>query len=587
MPKKIVKNLAWSATAVIILGAAAALVYYLMPHNLPTYNFVAAQVQDIKSEVAASGTVKAASDLQLSFERSGKVSTNLVNVGDSVKTGQVLATLDSADMQAQLAQAQAAVLSAQAQFQNAQAAYQVQIAKLQDLKNGASAADLNLSQAQVNSAAQAVADAQTNLTNVQAQTAISLANQYSHSLDLINAAYSNAFDAINTKLVGLFSNQHTATPGLTFTTTNAQSEVTVKNELVANESSLNDWSLELSALNQADRAGTDRALDDSLTRLNNLADFLRQVNTLLSETVTSVSLTPTVLAGYQTSVNAGLANVNASILALNGQKQTIASQIATNNSANSQAQSQLDQAKNSLTVAQKALALKKAGATADQIAAQAAAASQAEAGITAATAAIAQAQANVQNLSAQLAKSVITSPIDGIISQADAKIGEVASPSVPVISIISQAKYQIEVQVPESDIADIKIGQTASVALDAYGSSQNFIARVITIDPASTLINGVPSYKVTLEFTQNYPQIKAGLSANVRILTAENPQAVVIPSSSVLRRAGNKYVIVDNGAAAGSIREVTTGLVSLDGQTEISSGLSAGERVAAFGGPVN
>jgi HlyD family secretion protein len=170
-----------------------------------------------------------------------------------------------------------------------------------------------------------------------------------------------------------------------------------------------------------------------------------------------------------------------------------------------------------------------------------------------------------------------------LVSQNDAKVGEAISLNAPIISVISQAKYQIAVQIPESSIANVKLGQTAQVTLDAYGPSQTFVARVIAIDPASTLVNGLAGYKVTLEFLQNYPEVKTGLSANVQILTAENTNALVVPSSAIIKRGDISYVIIDNGTAAGSEREVNTGLSSLDGRTEITSGLQSGERVASFG----
>jgi HlyD family secretion protein len=543
-----------------ILAIAAIVVIYLAStRSHLSYTFVPATTGDIKSEVRASGAVQAASDVQLAFQRSGKVAQTLVKVGDTVKAGQTLATLDVADLQAQLAQAQAG--------------YDAQNAKLQDMKNGASGADLNLSQAQVSSATQAAQDAENNLNNVKAQAQISLNNQYSHSVDLINSAYSAAFDAVNAKLADLFTDQQTDNPKLTFNTTDGQMENTVKGNITVMESSLSAWNGTLTNLDPTDYPGTDQALTNSLTNLNNLADFLRQVNLLLSYSVTSPAFSQATLNLEKANVNAGLANVNAAILALNGQKQAIAATIATNKSLVTQAASQLDQANNAVIVAQKAQALKKAGATSDQIAAQAAA--------------VAQAQATVQNVQVQLNNSVVTAPLDGLISQNDAKSGEIISPNVPIISIISQAKYQIVVQISEANIANIKLGQKATVTTDAYGPDKTFEARVIIIEPASTLVNGVASYKVTLEFSQLYPEIKAGLSANVQILTGENQSALVVPASAVIKRGDQNYVIVDNGTATGAEREVTTGITSLNGEVEITSGLQAGERVVTFGSALN
>lgn len=574
--------------AVLVLAAIVFIFWKLnRQDNGLTYHFTAAKIGDIKNEVKGSGQVKASQSLDLSFQISGQVNQSLVAAGQTVKSGQVLATLDASGLSAQLSQVQAALASAQAQLESAKAAYHVQLANLQNMKNGASAASLNLSQARVNSAKQAVSDAQTGLDDVKVQNQVNLSNQYNQAVNLINNSYATAMAALNTQLTPLFNDQQTDHPSLTFNTTNNQLEVNVKSQLVSLESDLRIWNSSLDELKPTDTAAVTTYLDTSLSRLNNLAGFLREMATLLNYSLISVEPGPAVISDYKVSVNTALANVNTAILSLNNQKNAISAQITANQGLLSQASSKLNASQNAWDVAQKSYDLKKAGATSDQIAAQTAAVAQAKAGIDIAAAAVTAAQANVSNLKVQLAKTELTAPIDGVISVDNVKVGQTISPDLPVISLISQSKYQVDVQIPESAIAPVKIGQTASVSLDAYGANPSLVAKVISIDPASNLINGVNSYKVTLEFNQDYPQLKVGLSAEVRILTAEDHQALIVPTSAIINNGSQDYVIVDNGTPAGEKHLVQIGINSLDAQTEILSGLKAGDKVATFGTPLN
>jgi multidrug efflux pump subunit AcrA (membrane-fusion protein) len=155
--------------------------------------------------------------------------------------------------------------------------------------------------------------------------------------------------------------------------------------------------------------------------------------------------------------------------------------------------------------------------------------------------------------------------------------------SSPLIGLISDAKYQISGQLSEKDVARVKVGQSATVILDAYGSSREFAATVITIDPASTLVNGVPVYNVKLEFNAADEAIKAGLTANINILIADRQNVLLVPASALMKDGEKTYVIVDNGTATGEKREVTAGASGADATVEIVSGLSAGDKVAVFG----
>jgi HlyD family secretion protein len=77
------------------------------------------QTGTISSTVTATGPISASSAVPLNFKNSGKLASISAKVGDQVTAGQVLATMDSTDLQSQVAQAQATLASAQAAYDKA------------------------------------------------------------------------------------------------------------------------------------------------------------------------------------------------------------------------------------------------------------------------------------------------------------------------------------------------------------------------------------------------------------------------------------------------------------------------------------
>ena len=130
-----------------------------------------------------------------------------------------------------------------------------------------------------------------------------------------------------------------------------------------------------------------------------------------------------------------------------------------------------------------------------------------------------KARAGVNNIKAQISKTIISSPIRGIVTKQDAKAGEIVNASSPVVSVISDASFQVEANLPEADVSKVKINDSAKLTLDAYGSDTAFAAKVISIDPAETIIEGVSTYKITFEFDKEDERIRSGLTANIDILT--------------------------------------------------------------------
>lgn len=191
---------------------------------------------------------------------------------------------------------------------------------------------------------------------------------------------------------------------------------------------------------------------------------------------------------------------------------------------------------------------------------------------------VASALANVQKIEAQLSKNVIVAPFSGILTKIDTELGEIVGTSNSVISIIGDNAFQIETFVPEVNIKNIKLSDTAKVRLDAFGKQEMFDAKVIAIEPAQTIRDGVSTYKTKFEFNQKDDQIRSGMTANVVITTEKRSDAILIPPTVIYKKDGFDYVKVLIGKNVVE-KQITVGNFDSIGNREIISGLSIGERV--------
>ncbi len=125
----------------------------------------------------------------------------------------------------------------------------------------------------------------------------------------------------------------------------------------------------------------------------------------------------------------------------------------------------------------------------------------------------------------------------------------------------------------ESDIGSVKVGQSATVAVNA-ASGEEFEARVtkVGLQPSSTSSTSAVSYPVTLTLQQTSSSLKTGMSATADIVTKQ-ASGIVVPSQAV---TGSTVTVVDGGER--ETRRVTTGVVG-DSSTQVVSGLRAGEQV--------
>jgi len=189
---------------------------------------------------------------------------------------------------------------------------------------------------------------------------------------------------------------------------------------------------------------------------------------------------------------------------------------------------------------------------------------------------IEQAQADVNALRSQLNDNYLTSPIDGIITDVNIKKGQIVSPSEAVINLLSTEPFQIKADIYEQDIINVKIGNDAKINLVAF-PKQTFEGKVLSINPAETIIDNVVYYEVTIEFFNQPDAIKSGMTADITIEANKKENVLRIPKNAVVQIDGTQTVQVVRGSKI-ETRTITTGLEGND-YFEITSGLNEGDQI--------
>lgn len=176
-----------------------------------------------------------------------------------------------------------------------------------------------------------------------------------------------------------------------------------------------------------------------------------------------------------------------------------------------------------------------------------------------------------------LYKMTIIAPFDGIVTLVEPTIGETMSANEIAFTLMTAEQYKIEVFVPESNISKVSIGNMAKVTLDAYGKEVVFDANVSSIDPAETIVEGIPTYKVTLSILAD-PRIRSGMTADINIITSEKKGVISIPTRAIIEKDGQVFVRKVEGDSYNET-PVIIGLKGSNGNTELVSGLNVGDIV--------
>ena len=412
-----------------------------------------------------------------------------------------------------------------ATLEQRQAALLREEAKLKSLQLGTRPEQIAVTESSVASAETSLAQARQSLVNA------------------ISDAYTKSDDAVKNKIDQFYSNSLTTNPSILISSADSNLITEVNSDRASVGFVLNDWKKTISQITLD--ANLDNNISGAQDNLNQVKTFLAEVSSITNNTGSTYQGTA-IPASWKSDTSIARSNIDNAI------------------SSFSLSATSYRTAQAALTTAQNNLKLQQAGATSEDIQGQ-------EAQVKAA-------EADVISAQALLDKTVVVAPFGGQITKMDAKVGEIASPNVSLISMMSAGTFQIESYIPEVNISKIKVGQDVKVTLDAYGDSVVFKAKVISLDPAETIKDGVSTYKTKLQFLDRDDRIKPGMTANASIVTFEKPNTITIPEAVIYEKNGKKFVQIKKGDDVSEI-EITTGERSSLGRVEVLSGLSDGDQV--------
>lgn len=200
---------------------------------------------------------------------------------------------------------------------------------------------------------------------------------------------------------------------------------------------------------------------------------------------------------------------------------------------------------------------------------------------------IAQAQTSVSSswASYQQASPTIYAPISGTISGLSLQIGSVLtaqtgssgnSASQRIANIKTTATPTVTVSLTEVDAPKIKIGNKATITMDAL-PDKSYTGKIVSIDTTGTVSSGVTTYPAVIKLDTGGSEIFPNMSAQANIITDIKDDVLLVPSGAVQTQNGQSTIRVMQKGKMTSVT-VETGLSSST-QTEVTSGVSEGDTI--------
>lgn len=521
------------------------------------YALAAVEKGTLIVSVSGTGQVSASNQVDIKTKASGEVLSAYVKAGQEVKSGTLLAQLDSQDAQKSVRDAQSSLDSAN-----------LSMTKLQQ-----PATQLSLTQSE-----NALANAQQAKVNDQ---------------DDLSKAYEDAFTNISNAFLDL-PTVITGVQDLLYKTTynSSQSNLSYYNDLVKkydeNVSIYRDNAdssyqgartaydknfLSYKAASRSDSEvaietllnetyNTARLASDSVKNTDNFLSFVKDRLTEHNDNLPSqITTHQASITTYTSKANATLSNLLNSITAIRNAKDTLVS--------------------DDLMIKEKteSLASLKAGTDALDIQSQ--------------ELSIQQKKNTLLDAKATLANYSIRAPFDGVVAAVSIKKGDSASSATSAFTFITKQKLA-GITLNEVDVAKVKVGQKATLIFDAI-EDLSITGEVAEVDAIGAASQGVVSYGVKINFDTQDERVKSGMSLAAAIIVESKTDVLLVSSSAVKSSGGQSYVQVlsnldtsslDKTAASAGItsknplaqQAIQVGSVN-DTQTEVVSGLAEGDWV--------
>ncbi|OGG55274.1 MAG: hypothetical protein A3F84_11110 [Candidatus Handelsmanbacteria bacterium RIFCSPLOWO2_12_FULL_64_10] len=176
----------------------------------------------------------------------------------------------------------------------------------------------------------------------------------------------------------------------------------------------------------------------------------------------------------------------------------------------------------------------------------------------------------------------VVSPLSGTVIEKHLTLGEVVRPEEAVCTVADLSTLWIVLNVYEKDVARVRVGQEATVRVDAY-PGRTFHGTLTYVGAALDEATRTAGARVEVDNASG--ELKPGMFAEATVIEGDPAtarQALVIPASALQRVGGAFVVFVREGETRFERRDVVAG-EEVGGEVEVVSGLKEGEEVVAEG----
>ena len=598
----------WIIVFLIIVGIIAGGWYFLYGRGPQVeYDTVAVERGTIERTVEVTGEVKPSGRFQLSFEQGGVIKDVFVAVGDEIEEGDLLAELNDKDLQFAMRQAEANLASAQA--------------KLDQSIAGETNQAIRIAEAAVVQAEANLKKAETDYTNIQKTTedevkstevALKTAeNSYFIQKSKQEQAVEDAYQDLRLSAIASIGTLQTA---LTDGDRIIGVDDKVTNSLYAYllgawgsgsvDTAKSSYSVAKNAKNIAETSAKALTPSSSNEAIETAADlvqdallktqlFLSDVKDVLAGTISGTALSSTTLEAMKTEIDADFSSVSTQLTTVTGYLQGASTALLTKEEtlqtksdavdtarlnveiAKTNADTKVQSAKIAIDVAEAALSsaeatldLKKSGPR--------------DVDLDPLRAAVDDAEVRLEQAQKNMEKIRIFSPVKGTVAEILPEVGEIVTANQDIIRILGNHAIDIEVLIPEADIALVQADQRATITLDAYGDDIEFDGEVISEEPDQTIIQDAVYYKARVTMNDiTLEDFKPGMTANVIIHAQEARDTLIIPSRAIRTDADTGERLIRILRPDGTVVDsaITIGLRGDEGKTSVLSGVEEGDQV--------
>ncbi len=204
----------------------------------------------------------------------------------------------------------------------------------------------------------------------------------------------------------------------------------------------------------------------------------------------------------------------------------------------------------------------------------------------------AQARAQLARATDLVGKTEILSPLDGVVTRLPVQEGEMVvvgiqnMPGTTIMTISDLSEINAEVKVAEAEILKVRVGQPATVSLEAM-PGRTLAGEVVRVGASALPVVGTGpaarEFKVTIRVKQAPADLRPGLTCDAEILVGETKDALTLPLQAVVLRGEpgreRSGVFVVEGKSARFV-PVSTGMIG-GLEIEVKSGLEAGREIVA------